>query len=61
MRIGVDIDSLVETDMMRMQAVFQDKRSLVFGISISGTKESVLFFLCRKLIEEVQKLTVDGE
>ena len=45
MRIGVDIDSLVETDMMRMQAVFQDKRSLVFGISISGTKESVLFLL----------------
>ena len=31
--------------MMRMQAVFQDKRSLVFGISISGTKESVLFLL----------------
>ncbi len=31
MRIGVDIDSLVERDMMRMQAVFQDRRSLVFG------------------------------
>ena len=26
MRIGVDIDSLVERDMMRMQAVFQDRR-----------------------------------
>ena len=38
MRIGVDIDSLVERDMMRMQAVFQDRRSLVFGISISGSE-----------------------
>lgn len=45
MRIGVDIDSLVERDMMRMQAVFQDRRSLVFGISISGSKEEVLFLL----------------
>ncbi|MCI5739972.1 MAG: MurR/RpiR family transcriptional regulator [Lachnospiraceae bacterium] len=45
MRIGVDIDSIHDTDLMRMQAVFQDKRSLVFGISISGEKEEVLFFL----------------
>lgn len=45
MRIGVDIDSLVERDMMRMQAVFQDRRSLVFGISISGSKEEVWFLL----------------
>lgn len=27
------------------QAVFQDRRSLVFGISISGSKEEVLFLL----------------
>lgn len=45
MRIGVDIDSLQDTDMMRMQAVFQDERSLVFGISISGEKEAVLYLL----------------
>lgn len=45
MRIGVDIDSIHDTDLMRMQAVFQDKRSLVFGISISGEKEEVLFLL----------------
>lgn len=45
MRIGVDIDSLQDTDLMRMQAVFQDKRSLVFGISISGGKEEVLYLL----------------
>ena len=45
MRIGVDIDSLVERDMMRMQAVFQDRRSLVFGISISGSKEEVSVLL----------------
>ena len=45
MRIGVDIDSVRDTDLMRMQAVLQDKRSLVFGISISGEKEEVLYFL----------------
>lgn len=45
MRIGVDIDSVQDSDLMRMQAVFQDKRSLVFGISVSGETESVLYFL----------------
>lgn len=45
MRIGVDIDSLQDTDFMRMQAVFQDERSLVFGISISGKKEETLYLL----------------
>lgn len=45
MRIGVDIDSLQDSDRMRMQAVFQDKRCLVFGISISGETESVRYLL----------------
>lgn len=45
MRIGVDIDSIQDADMMRMQAVFQDKRSLVIGISISGSTEDVLYLL----------------
>lgn len=45
MRIGVDIDSLVDSDIMRMQAVFQDRKSLVFGISISGSAEDVLYLL----------------
>ena len=43
MRIGVDIDSIKDADLMRMQAVFQDKESLVFGIS--GEKEEVLYLL----------------
>ncbi|MDO4312496.1 MAG: MurR/RpiR family transcriptional regulator [Eubacteriales bacterium] len=45
MRIGVDIDSIQDSDLMRMQAVFQDRRSLVFGISVSGETESVLYLL----------------
>ena len=45
MRIGVDIDSLVESDLIRMQAVFLDKRSLVFALSISGEKEDILYLL----------------
>ena len=45
MRIGVDSDSLQDSDRMRMQAVFQDKRCLVFGISISGETEGVRYLL----------------
>lgn len=45
MRIGVDIDSIQDSDLMRMQTVFQDKRSLVFGISVSGETEEVLYLL----------------
>ena len=45
MRIGVNIDSLQDSDRMRMQAVFQDKRCLVFGISISGETEGVRYLL----------------
>ena len=45
MRIGVDIDSIKDADLMRMRAVFQDRDSLVFGISISGEKEDVLYLL----------------
>lgn len=45
MRIGVDIDSLQDTDRMRMQAVFQNKSSMVCGFSISGETEEVLYLL----------------
>lgn len=45
MRIGVDIDSLRDTDRMRMQAVFQNKRSLVCGFTISGETKEVLYLL----------------
>lgn len=45
MRIGVDIDAMDHSDMMKMQAVFQRKNDLVIGISISGEKEEILFML----------------
>lgn len=45
MRIGVDIDSIQDSDLMRMQAVFQNEDCLVFGFSISGEKEDVLYLL----------------
>ena len=45
MRIGVNIDSIPDGDLMRMRAVFQDARSLVFGISVSGETDSVLYLL----------------
>ena len=45
MRIGVPIDSVRDSDLIRMRAVFQGKQSLVFGISISGETEDVLYLL----------------
>lgn len=45
MRIGVDITSMDHSDMMRMRGVFQDESCLVFGVSISGEKEEVLYLL----------------
>ncbi len=45
MRIGVDIDSLQDADRMKMQAIFMDEDSLVFGFSISGQTEPVLYLL----------------
>lgn len=45
MRIGVDINSIEDSDLMRMQAVFQNENSMVIGISIGGDKEEVLYIL----------------
>ncbi len=45
MRIGVDIDSLQDADRMKMQAIFVDAESLVFGFSISGQTGPVLYLL----------------
>ena len=45
MRIGVNVDSMTDSDMMRMSSVFQDKRCLVFGFSISGETEEVIYLL----------------
>lgn len=68
MRIGVDIDSIRDPDLMRMQAVFQDERSLVFGISISGETEAVLYMLreagkrgARTILLTAKKLDVFDE
>ncbi len=45
MRIGVDIDSLQDSDRMRMQAVFLNKESLVCGFTLSGETQEVLYLL----------------
>lgn len=45
MRIGVNIRSAQDSDWMHMQAVFQNPHCLVFGISVSGETEPVLYLL----------------
>ena len=55
MRIGVDVDSITDTDLMRMRAVFQDEDSLVFGFSIGGQKEEIIFLLKEAKSEELKQ------
>lgn len=45
MRIGLDINSIQDSDLMKMQAVFQKETCVVIGMSISGEKEEVLYLL----------------
>ncbi|MBO5158730.1 MAG: MurR/RpiR family transcriptional regulator [Lachnospiraceae bacterium] len=45
MRIGVDIDCIQDSHLMKMQTVFLSNRDLVIGITISATTEEVLYML----------------
>lgn len=45
MRIGVNIDSITDSDQMKMRAVFHSENSLAIGLSISGKTEEVLYYL----------------
>lgn len=45
MRVGLYIYSIQDSEVMRMQAVFQNERSVVFGFSLSGSKEEVRYLL----------------
>lgn len=45
MRIGMDITSIQDSDLIRMQSVFQNQNNIVIGISISGDREEILFLL----------------
>ena len=45
MRIGVDIDTINDPDIIRMRSVFQNERCMIIGISISGENEAVRYLL----------------
>lgn len=45
MRVGVNISAIKDVDMMHMQTVFQNERSLIVGISLSGERKGVRFLL----------------
>ncbi|MDO5047638.1 MAG: MurR/RpiR family transcriptional regulator [Anaerococcus sp.] len=45
MRIGVNIDSITDSDQMKMRSVFQDKKDLVIGMSLSASTEDIIYFL----------------
>lgn len=45
MRIGVDIDAIIDPTIMRMQAYLRSEKDLCIGLSLSGQTETVLDFL----------------
>ncbi|MCI9124041.1 MAG: MurR/RpiR family transcriptional regulator [Eubacterium sp.] len=45
MRIGVNIDSERDNDLIRMRAIFQNRQNLIFGITISGESDDVVYLL----------------
>ena len=45
MRVGVDINAITDSDLIKMNTVFQNPNCLSIGISISGEKEEIIFFL----------------
>ncbi|MSS77968.1 MurR/RpiR family transcriptional regulator [Anaerococcus sp. AGMB00486] len=45
MRIGVNIDSITDSDQMKMRSIFHNENSLAIGLSISGNTEEVLYYL----------------
>lgn len=45
MRVGVNIHAVKDIDLMHMQTVFQNERSLIVGISLSAKRKGVRFLL----------------
>ena len=45
MRIGINIYSIQDNNLMRMRAVFQNETSVIVGISISGGGKDMLYLL----------------
>lgn len=45
MRVGVGIEAFDDVDMMRMISVFRDDQDLVFGLSLSATRQEFLEYL----------------
>lgn len=60
MRIGVDINSIQDTHMMKMQAVFQKETNLVIGISISGDTEGVINMLKESRKRNAKTVLISG-
>lgn len=61
MRIGVNIDSITDTDQMKMRAVFHSENSLVVGLSISGETEEVLYFLKKAHNKNAKTILVSSQ
>lgn len=61
MRIGVDIESIQDIDLMRMQAVFQNENHLVIGISISGRAKDVLYMLKESHKRKAKTILITGK
>lgn len=59
-RLGIVIDSCDQADIMKMQSIFQDEKSLVVGISLSGKNEEVLFSLRQASLRGAKTVFITG-
>lgn len=58
MRIGLDVTSIQDSDLIRMQSVFQNSNNLVIGISISGEREEILFLLKKAYRQKTRTILI---
>lgn len=61
MRIGVNIDSITDSDQMKMRGAFHDENSLIFGLSISGNTSEVLLFLSQAYNKNAKTILITSQ
>lgn len=61
MRIGVNIDSITDSDQMKMRSIFHNENSLAMGLSISGMTKEVLYYLKEAHIKGAKTVLITSQ
>ena len=60
-RIGVNIDSITDTDQMKMRGILHNENSLIFGLSFSGETKEVLYFLSQAHKKKAKTVLISSQ